>query len=152
MDNHEHIAPLMVQKAPILGAPYSTRPISSLISSKSSLDECKSRGRYQRQTKPFVRGPIPLDWLTCVAGLSAKSLHVGIVLYYLAGLTNSTTVLVSYKVMNAFHVTRWTVRRNLLLMEGAGLIRVERHCGRSPRVTIMECGEHVGKGDVPENL
>jgi hypothetical protein len=32
------------------------------------------------------------------------------------------------------------------LMEGAGLIRVEHHCGRSPRVTIMKCGEHVGKG------
>jgi hypothetical protein len=54
--------------------------------------------------------------------------------------------------MNAFHVTRWTVRRNLLLMEGAGLIHVERHCGRAPRVTIMECGESVRKGDVPENL
>ena len=148
MDNQEYTAPLMGQNAPIMGAPSSTRPISSLFSSKSSLDVSKSRGRYQRQTKPFVRGPIPLDWLTCVAGISNKSLHVGIVLYYLAGLTNSTTVLVSYKVMNAFHVTRWTVRRNLLLMEDAGLIRVERHCGRSPRVTIVECGEPVGKGGV----
>ena len=88
--------------------------------------------------KRFVRGPIPLEWLSHVAKLSDKSLHVGIALWYLRYLTGSKTDKLSHKTLEIFNVSRWTARRALELMEGGGMVTVDSHAGRSPLVTIID--------------
>ena len=40
----------------------------------------------------FVKGPIPLPWLEAAARLPGKSIHAGIALWYVAGLTRSRSV------------------------------------------------------------
>lgn len=37
--------------------------------------------------KTFLKGPIPLPWLQGAARLPGKALHVGVVLWFLSGLT-----------------------------------------------------------------
>ena len=37
----------------------------------------------------FLKGPVPLRWLVSAARLPGKSLHAGIALWYVAGLTRS---------------------------------------------------------------
>ena len=40
----------------------------------------------------FLKGPVPLPWLETAARLPGKSLHTGVALWYVAGLTRSPTV------------------------------------------------------------
>jgi hypothetical protein len=109
----------------------------------------KTNKRPQKvKYKRFVRGPIPLGWISRVARLSDKSLHVGIAIWYLRYITESKTVKLTPKTLDIFNVSRWTARRNLLLMEEIGLVTVDSHTGRSPVVTIIDT-EDIGGGKIP---
>jgi hypothetical protein len=97
------------------------------------------RQSRQRQASPqekFLKGPIPLPWLQCAAQLPGKALHVGIALWYLVGLTSSSTVTMTRTCLKRFGIHHETGRRALLALEQAGLIHVERNGRKSPRVTI----------------
>ena len=43
-------------------------------------------------TVPFIKGPIPLAWMMAAATPPGKCLHVGLALWYLAGLKKTNTV------------------------------------------------------------
>jgi hypothetical protein len=96
------------------------------------------------QYKRFVSGPIPLGWLSRVARLSNKSLHVGIALWYLRYLTDSKAVKLTPKTLEIFGASRWTARRALNLMEEEKLVTVDSHAGRSPLVTIIDTEDITG--------
>ena len=101
--------------------------------------------------KQFVRGPIPLGWLSRAAKLSNKSLHVGIALWYLRYLADSKTVKLTSKTLEIFGVSRWTARRALNLLEEEELVTVDSHTGRSPVVTIIDT-EDIGGGKAPRTV
>jgi hypothetical protein len=107
-------------------------PPSCHIAKKKSAPPRKRR--YDR----FLCGPVPLVWLSMAAKLSGKALHVGIALWYLAGVTKSFTVKLTRSTLTLFGVSRWSVSRNLRLLELAGLVTVERRKGKVPLVTIVE--------------
>ena len=91
----------------------------------------------------FVKGPIPLPWLEIAARLPGKSIHAGIALWYVAGLTRSRLVPLSNIAGLRFGLDRNAKYRALQWLEGAGLVAVERKLGRAPLVTILEPGgEH----------
>ena len=91
-----------------------------------------------KQGERFLRGPIPLPWLSRAARLPGKALHVAIAVYYLAGLKRRRTVALSGKVSAELGVDRHSKYRALKWLEEAGLVRVKRHPGRNPLVTILE--------------
>lgn len=84
----------------------------------------------------FLRGPIPLDWLSAAAGLPGKSLHVGLALWLEAGFRNSAVVPLSNLTGRYFGLDRNAKYRGLDWLEQAGLISVERKLGRAPIVAI----------------
>ena len=84
----------------------------------------------------FLKGPIRLKWLTRAARLPGKSLHVGIVLWYWAGIKKSRTISLSNSAMKDFNVSRYAKMRALKHLESDGLVTLERHTGRAPVVTI----------------
>lgn len=86
----------------------------------------------------FVKGPIPGTWLSKAARLPGGSLHVGLALWFLAGLGKANTVVPTWAVLDRFGVSPSSGRRGLTALERAGLVSVERHRGRCPRVTILE--------------
>jgi hypothetical protein len=86
----------------------------------------------------FLRGPIPLDWLSAAAWLPGKSLHVGVALWLEAGLRNSAVVPLSNLTGRHFGLDRNAKYRGLDWLEQAGLISVERKLGRAPIVTILD--------------
>ncbi len=93
----------------------------------------------RRRSKPFIKGPIDLEWISRVAHLPGKAPNVGLVLIYLSGLTKSTEDLrLSQKHLKSFNVTRKAANRVLNFMEEAGLVKIERVQGRKHRVTIIE--------------
>jgi hypothetical protein len=91
----------------------------------------------------FLKGPIPWSWLSKGARLKGHALHIGIALWFLAGLKRSQSVALSNSVLHDLGVSRFSGYRALHALESAGLISVDRHTGRNPVVTILD----VGGGD-----
>ena len=87
---------------------------------------------------PFIKGPIPLDWLTSSARLPGRTLEVATAIRYLSGMQKSLTVKLSNKLMREFGVSRNAKQRAIKQMQDAGLIKVLQARGRSPIVTIVE--------------
>jgi hypothetical protein len=97
-----------------------------------------SGGKRSTRLKKFIKGPIPLAWITKAAGVEGKTLHVALALYYLAGLNRSRTVVLSHATLQLFGVSRQAGNRALHQLEEMELISVDRHVGRSPVVTILD--------------
>ena len=96
-------------------------------------------GKHRSRTKrPFLKGPIPLKWLQCAAGLPGKALQVGLALWYLAGVKRSKVIKFSYKRAEEFGTKRHAAYRGLRALEKAGLIGVEKGQGRAPMIFIEE--------------
>ena len=88
-------------------------------------------------------GPIPLDWVAAAGHLPGKALHVGIALFYLAGLNKSTEVVLPSSLLETFGVDRYARYRALLVLEKAHLVTVVRHKGRNPVVTILPSSRNI---------
>jgi hypothetical protein len=71
------------------------------------------------------------------AMLPGRCLHVGIAIWYLAGLGRREVVELRPNVLRLFGVSRYAGYRALLHLEQAGLVDVERNRGRSAIVTIV---------------
>ena len=95
-----------------------------------------------KKGEEFVKGPIPLTWLSKACRLRGKALAIAMALWFKAGVQrNVPTVVLSSTLLKRFGVTnRKSGYRGLALLEAAGLVEVERHRGRCPRVTIREVG------------
>ena len=90
------------------------------------------------RTELFIKGPIPLPWLSKVSQLPGKTLEVGIVLWFYAGLKRSSTVKLSNAVLQEFGVDRHAKYRALKQMKSANLISTIQSTGQSPVITILD--------------
>lgn len=104
---------------------------------KRQSNEQRPRARFARQANPFVKGPIPLSWITGAARQRGHALHVGLAVWYLVGILRSLTVELRPSVLRAFGVSRFAAYRALDVLAQAGLVEVTRHRGRSPVVTVL---------------
>ena len=85
----------------------------------------------------FLKGPIPMDWLQRAAMLSGKALHLGVALWFRAGLVGSMRLKLSNADLAAMGVARDAKYDGLERLRAAGLIAVEQQPGRAPTVTIL---------------
>jgi hypothetical protein len=98
----------------------------------------RRKAKCHQQQQQFLKGPIPLNWLAAAASLPGKSLAVAVALWYQAGLTKSREGLaVTPRLLRRFGINRYAGYRGLGLLELAGLVSVDRHRGRCPRVAIL---------------
>ena len=103
-------------------------------------------GHVRKSQKPprhksgeqFLKGPVPLRWLCLAAKQPGKALHVGVALWYLAGMRRKRTVPLTNVVLGKFGVDRSAKLRGLRSLEAVGLISVHRKPNRNPEVTIVE--------------
>ena len=86
----------------------------------------------------FIKGPLPLPWIHRAAALPGKALHVALALWYVKGLCRSATFPFKRKLSAEMGVSPDATYDALTNLEAAGLIRVDRHRGRSPVVTIRD--------------
>lgn len=106
--------------------------------SQETLSTGPSPPPRHRQGEEFLRGPIPLMWLTRAAELPGKTLAVSAAIWFKAGATKNRTVKLTGTLARKFSVGRKACSRCLRALERAGLVSVYRHPGRSPVVTILE--------------
>ena len=86
----------------------------------------------------FLKVPIPWSWLSKAARLKGQALHVGMALWFLAGIKRNGTITLSGSVLEDLGVSRHSGYRALHALESAGLISVDRYTGRNPVVTILD--------------
>jgi hypothetical protein len=86
----------------------------------------------------FLKGPIPYPFLTKVANLPGKALHVAIAVLFLSGLTKSKTVTLKNSLLRELGVSRYSGYRALKKIEQVGLVSVLRKHGRNPIVTLLK--------------
>jgi hypothetical protein len=96
----------------------------------------------RRTAGGFLKGPIPLRWLSVAAGLPGKALTVGLLCWHLAALRKRRVgkpVQWEPRIAKPFGLNRRAVYRGLAALEFAKLLSVERHRGRCPVITILDC-------------
>lgn len=98
----------------------------------------KSKLPRHRPGEKFLKGPIPLRWLTLAATLRGKALHVGLALWFRAGLERSAIVPFNLGRLKHFGVERSAASRALTMLATRGLVSVQQRPGCVPVVTILE--------------
>jgi len=104
--------------------------------------------RYHRNGTPFLKGPVPLDWLQRAMKLGLGPLSVGIVLWYLRGLKKSESFKVGIGDIGGLVSCSWrTTHRSLRSLEQQGLVTMERRPGRKHLITITEGQAAIWQGE-----
>lgn len=88
-------------------------------------------------TEKFIKGPIPLEWISRANALPGKAGAVGLALWFLVGVKGSRTVGLTGEVEHIAACGRQALYSSLAVLEGAGLITVERKPGARAVVTIL---------------
>ncbi len=96
--------------------------------------------RRRLRAEPFLRGPIPLEWLARAAQLRKPGMPAGLCLWFVRGVSNKTGPLrVSAAVRKKMRLSAGQMLRGLRALEGAGLVRfVKEGRGRCPVVEIVD--------------
>jgi hypothetical protein len=89
-------------------------------------------------TAPFIKGPIPVAWLSQAAALPGKALHLALAIHWLSGMNKGAPVKVSKKALAHFCISTDAYRDGLKRLEGAGLIALTRLLGQSPIVRVVQ--------------
>lgn len=98
---------------------------------------CPRIPRHQGNEK-FLKGPIPLNWISKAIQLSGSVWPVSTAIWYLVGLTHSPTVKLTQATLNLFGISRYSKYRALDELETAGLICVISKRGKNPLITVLD--------------
>ncbi len=93
--------------------------------------------RGQAKAEAFIKGPLPLAWMTTAAQLPGKTLQVALSLWYLSGLQKTLTVRLTGGTLEPFGVCRDAKYDALERLVRAGLILVRQDPGKAPMVTLL---------------
>lgn len=88
--------------------------------------------------KRFLKGPIPLDWLTAAAQLPGKAINVGIALWWLAGMSKTGILKLTRQSQLALNISKDAVRDGLRRLHQAGLIELTAQPGQRHSVRIIK--------------
>ena len=91
----------------------------------------------RRRVGEFLKGPIPLSWLTPAAKLPGKALHVGLAIWFEHGRRKHFEFRLTAAVLRRFGIARKAGYRGLDSLERAGLIVARRQHGKNPVITLV---------------
>ena len=109
----------------------------------------KAAGRYTpaKRGEKFVKGPIPLWWISQANSLSGKAGAVGLALWFLRGVQRTDCVKLTAEVRSIAGCKRQAVYHALEALEGAGLVVVHSKPGAYPTVEIRNDQEHAQRSE-----
>jgi hypothetical protein len=95
-------------------------------------------GAYEaRSSQPkFIKGPIPLHWISEANSLPGKARAVGLALWFLVGVKRSMTIKITGQIEEIAACGRKAVYSALDALESAGLIRKSNAPGCRPTIEI----------------
>jgi len=101
--------------------------------SAAELPPVPTRKEARPRRDPFLRGPVPLEWLARACKLPKSAVAVGLALWFLRGVRgNHGPVKVTSAVRRVMQLTNEQARRGVHALSEAGLVRVVKggrgHC------------------------
>jgi hypothetical protein len=114
--------------------------------SKSESAIKEKRLRFDNQTGQFIelrkqdlflKGPIPLLWLSTAAALPGKALNVALAIRWVSDLSKAAEIYVTKAALQHFGLSEDAYRDGLKRLEQAGLVGVFRRAGQRARVRIL---------------
>ena len=97
----------------------------------------KPRHRGKIPVEPFLRGPIPLEWLARAAQLRKPAILAGLCLWFVRGVSKNTGPLrVSAAVRKKLRLSAGQMLRGLRALEVGGLVRFVK--GGRGRCAVVE--------------
>ena len=122
-----------------LNVSYSQILMDRLPETLSEPSRKRREAKRARRQGEFLKGPIRLEWVCQAARLSGRALAVGLALLFKAGVSGSEEdIPLAPQLLERFGVSRRSTYRALESLERAGLVKVKRHRGRCPRVTVVK--------------
>lgn len=121
---------------------YRSTPQGRVGERLSAASVRRHKQKQKRQQAEFVCGPIPVDWIARAAALPGRALAVGLAVWFVDG-TRRSNKAVCDSLLTRFGVSRWAGYRGLRALEQGGLVTVDRHRGRCPRVAILSANRKV---------
>ncbi len=103
--------------------------------SEASLE--RRRRATSRKADLFVR-PVPVAWIRKAATVNPTAVLVGLAVWFRSGCERSDKVRIGHSVLAQFGISRQQGYRGLAALESVGLVKVERHRGCNPVVTILQ--------------
>jgi hypothetical protein len=98
--------------------------------------------RTRRVNGEFVKGPLPLNWLSIACKLRGKSpLAVALAILFEVGRRKSNEIILTTAICERFGVSRKSKYRGLAALESASLILVARRPRKNPVITVLEVAE-----------
>ena len=108
-----------------------------MIPEALSADTAARRARSASvRRSEFLRGPVPMWWLSRAAALPGKALAVGIALWFRVGVNGDAQVRLSGPLLERVGVGRKASYGALKTLAASGLITVRGGRGRRPVVTV----------------
>jgi len=102
-----------------------------------------SLSQNRRVKGEFLKGPIPLRWLSSAAKLPGKApLAVSIAIMFESGRRKSNEIVLTTAICERFNVNRKAKYRGLKKLEEANLIEVHRRPRKNPVVRIIDAGDY----------
>ena len=104
------------------------------------------RLRFDNQTRQFVelrkqelflKGPIPLPWLSAAAALPGKALNVALAIRWVSDISKAAEIHVTKVALHHFGLSEDAYRDGLKRLEQAGLVAVVRKAGQRARVRLL---------------
>ena len=86
-----------------------------------------------------------MAWLNVAAKLPGKTLNVGLAIWWLAGMSKTTSFKITGKALDQLGVSRDAASDALKRLEEHGLILVKRSPGQRPAVRILPVAQGVTK-------
>jgi hypothetical protein len=109
--------------------------------SEAKPERMPSLSRSRRVKGEFLKGPIPLSWLSSAAKLPGKApLAVALAIMFESGRRKSNEIVLTTAICKRFDVNRKAKYRGLEKLEEANLIDVHRQPRKNPVVTIIDAG------------
>jgi hypothetical protein len=110
-----------------------------IVGHQDPVDARPRRVLRYRRGEWFLRGPIPLAWLSDAAAQPGKALAVALEIWLWAGIKKSRVVSISLSHLRIDpDASRSSASRGLRALERASLVAVRRDPGKKPEVTLLE--------------
>jgi hypothetical protein len=112
------------------------------VDDPSLLNPPSKKAPRHKPGEKFLKGPIPLNWLSVAAAQPGKTFQAAIALWFWAGMKRSRQIPFSMSwLKTTFGVDRRPGYRGLAMLEKAGLVIVVRHRGRNPVIELLDASE-----------
>jgi len=111
--------------------------INNLTGEIKCIPECVQK----RRNGEFLKGPIPLAWLTEAAKLPRNTFVLGIAIWFASGVQKTQEgIKLTQAVVARFGLDKMAKSRGLRALESAGLVLVDRRPGKNPVIRILRIG------------